>query len=127
MLAPRVGELRLQNRDLLRPLRRAATTAPALLPRISTSQLAQRGLCVNLRQREGGKDDAWAVKKDREALEKLKASLAKKKKPIDEADEKVRARMCVSLRAADRNFACCRFDCRTSSSRSACASRSERS
>ena len=73
-------------------LRRATTAAPALLPRVSTSQIAQRGLCVNLRKADGTAQDAWFAKQEREALNKLKASLAAKKKPIDEADEKVRAR-----------------------------------
>ena len=65
---------------------------PRALPRVSTSQIAQRGLCVNLRKADGTAQDAWFAKQEREALNKLKASLAAKKKPIDEADEKVRAR-----------------------------------
>ncbi len=54
------------------------------------SMAARRGLCVNLRKTEGSGEDSYFVKQQREALEKLKANLAKKKKPMDEADEKVR-------------------------------------
>ena len=50
---------------------------------------ASRG-CVNLRKTEGAAEDGWFAKQERAALDKLKASLAKKKKPIDEQDEKVR-------------------------------------
>ena len=63
------------------------------VPRV-TSLAAQscvvRPLCVNLRKADGNAQDAWFAKQEREQLEKLKASLAKKKKPIAEADEKVR-------------------------------------
>lgn len=53
-------------------------------------QLASGIRALSLRKVEGDASDSWFAKKEREALEKLKASLAKKKKPIDEADEKVR-------------------------------------
>ena len=46
-------------------------------------------MCVNLRKSEGAAEDGWFAKQERAALDKLKASMAKKKKPIDEADEKV--------------------------------------
>lgn len=75
-----------------------ARTAIALLKRPVARQIAPvahqiarpRALCVNLRKSEGGVEDGWFAKQEREALEKLKATMAKKKKPIDEADEKVR-------------------------------------
>ena len=43
-----------------------------------------------MRKVEGSGEDAYFARKQREQLEKLKQTLAKKKKPIDEADEKVR-------------------------------------
>ena len=51
--------------------------------------IATRCLCVNLRKSEGGVEDGYFARQEREALDKLKATLAKKKKPIDERDEKV--------------------------------------
>ena len=60
---------------------------PALSPPCGTPL---RALCVNLRKADGNQQDAWFAKQEREALEKLKATLAKKKKPMDEKDEKVR-------------------------------------
>ena len=45
---------------------------------------------LNLRKTAGDGTDAYFAKQEREALEKLKASVAKKKKPMDEKDEKVR-------------------------------------
>ena len=120
-------------------LRRGATTAaPALLPRVSTSQIAQRGLCVNLRKADGTAQDAWFAKQEREALNKLKASLAAKKKPIDEADEKVRAqKYSCFTRAINACSALLtllmfiarrrRCDCRRLSRPSACVSRFARS
>ena len=67
-------------------LRRAATTST--MARMS-GPVAARSMCVNLRKSEGAAEDGWFAKQERAALDKLKASLAKKKKPIDEADEKV--------------------------------------
>lgn len=66
-------------------LRRGITTRPLLR---STTALPTRALCM--RKIDGNAMDGWFAKQEREALNKLKASMAKKKKPIDEADEKVR-------------------------------------
>jgi hypothetical protein len=46
-------------------------------------------LCT-LRRVDGSPEDAYFQKLQKEQLAKLKATLAKKKRPMDEADEKVR-------------------------------------
>lgn len=71
-------------------LRRSSVLAMRHSPMLPTAAPLSRALCVNLRKTQGDAVDSWFAKQEREALNKLKASLAKKKKPIDEADEKVR-------------------------------------
>lgn len=65
--------------------------APSHLPlTIFPCSLSRVNVDNSLRKTDGNSVDSWFAKQEREALEKLKASMAKKKKPIDEADEKVR-------------------------------------
>ena len=54
-----------------------------------------RGMCINLRKTEGSGEDSFFAKQQRAQLEKLKATLAKKKRPMDENDEKVRLKSII--------------------------------
>ena len=71
-------------KELLRKVRHSI-----LGPSFSQPSLAARPLCT-LRKTDGNREDSFFAKQQREALDKLKATLAAKKKPIDEADEKIR-------------------------------------
>ena len=64
----------------------ASTIASRALSASPAGPAASRSLCVNLRKSEGDAVDSYFAKKQREQLEKLKANLAAKKRPIDEAD-----------------------------------------